>query len=361
MRYIYYITILFALLSCDNNKSTYNKTIPLFKSLELSEYNRTKDIRYNHKIIQLETSDSILLDWPVICDIKDSTMWIKSENIIYSFNIKNGKHLFTIDKRGNGPYEYSRIGDLQYSPVNQCLYLYDYITDKIITYSKTGENINQIKNDTINSMGITSEGDIIVAYNQFKSSSYLVGAYNMHFNHINSFIKNNTKISNVSLSRTNPIYKFNKKNCIYIPDTFYTITTDNVFPFLIIDKGRYKIPIEIESDASKKDIREHYIWNDYGFIVDQYLFLSFNYNKRNYFDLWNIKDKTLISRRCTKNTQQPGLPFEINGQTIYAWPNYVCNNKIYCILDNEQSLTLLPDFDIENNPAILEIVLEQQL
>ena len=357
MKHIYYIAILLSLLSCNPNNPINDNTIPLFKTLGSLSYSSTNNIRYNYRIIQLETSDSILLDWPVICDIEDSTIWIKSENIIYSFNLKNGKHIFTIDKRGNGPYEYNRIGDLRYSPTNHHLYLYDYTTDKIITYTTTGEKINQTKNDTINSIGITSEGDILVAYNPFKSPAHLVGIYDTCFNHINSFINNYTTITNASLSRTNPICEFNKKNYIYIPDTIYQITRDSVFPFLTIDKGGYKIPIDIESDASQKDIRENYVWNDYGFIVNQYFFLSFHHNKRNYFDLWNIKEKTLISRRSTIDPQHPGLAFEINGQVIYAWPNYVCSDKIYCTLDSEQSSILVPDYNIENNPIILEITL----
>lgn len=357
MKHLYYIIVWLIFLSCGNDKHVSNNTIPLFKSLSALNQDKKKKIKYDYKFIQLETSDSVLLDRTVICDIKDSTMLVKSENIIYGFNTENGKHRFTIDRRGNGPSEYNRIGDLQYSPVNPHLYVYDYITNKILIYTEAGENIGQMKNDSISSMGISPQGDILVAYNPLKSHSSLIGIYDSSFHYVNSFIDNQSKMNKANLLRINPIYRFNEKNCIYIPDTFYHITTKWVSPFLVIDKGRYKIPEEIESDPSQKDIRENYIWDDYGLIAGQYLFLHFNYNNHSYFDLWDIKEKILIFRRCTSSPEQQGLAFDIEGQIIYAWPNYVCENKIYCVLDNEQSILVVPDYDIDNNPIILEITL----
>lgn len=352
--FFFHVLIFF---SCTSDYSEDVLTIPLAKTLVNSNIQNNFDFEY--RFIELETSDSVLIgDMPIIRCIEHGCILLKSQDYIYFFDLENGSFLSKLDKKGNGPYEYSSISDVIYSEKDKSLYVYDIRRNRIIKYSESLDPLGEVANDSISSIQMNKNNQFIVSYNQYHKGKFLVGIYDENFEHLASFIENSYNgNTNVNLRRINSISIFNGEPYIYIPDTLYHLTSKGAEPVLVIGKGNYKIPIEVESDAGRKDERNKYIWGDYGYLVGDYFFMSFIYNKNIYFDIWETKRNELKARRTIKSYQElVGIPFNINGETIYIWPSFVSYNKIYCLLDFEQTLRLFPDYDTDNNPIVIEIM-----
>lgn len=336
-------------------------TIPLHSTLKTVKTEGTIAVDYSYRLIPLETVEEALVGQPVIMEIKDSVMMLKEENILYSFDLHSGKFLSKLDKRGSGPYEYLRIGDVMYSPNMKRLCLFDDVSSRMIIYSDDGTPISEIKNDSIASVGMNSLGQFIITYWQHThKGQHLVGVYDKHFNYLTSFIHNDSNSEvDVNLHKVNPVYTFNGESYAYVQDSLCSVTEKGVETVLFIDKGNYKIPDEVESNAARREERDRYVWGDYGYLVGDCYYYSFNYNNKAYFDVWDAQSAQLIARRVINDYQETaGIPFDIGGHIVNLWPRYVNGNKIYCILNAAQASLFSSDYnEYEDNPVVLEVVM----
>jgi hypothetical protein len=156
----------------------------------------------------------------------------------------------------------------------------------------------------------------------------------------------------------NSIQNFNESPHIYTTDTLFQISIEAVLPILTIDKGSLKLPVEIASDIQRKSERQRYIWGEYGYLCGYYYFFYFAYSNQAYYDIWDTSSTSLLCRNIMSSPEDPkGLPFDLGGKLIYAWPKFVQNNRIYCVLDFEQAGIIYPQYDENDNPLILEILL----
>lgn len=356
--------LLFSLIlfSCSPDKQTTEKImLPLSGTLSKTNVALQDKINFSYRLIKLETSDSVLIDYPFIEDIKGDRMFFKSQHGIYSFSLEDGKFISKFAKKGDGPHEYNSIVDMVFSEKDNSMYILDYRKHKIFQYSEQGKPLKEIENNRITSFGINKENQFVAAYDMYNKEEFQTGVYDENFNHLASFIHNSyDDKESVTLRKLNTIHIFNGNSCIYTSDTLFQVTAEKAEPILAIDKGRYKIPVEIESDASKGAERDKYIWGDYGYLSGNYFFFFFYYNQNSYFDLWDIESRELKTRREVgyQEALPFGIPFEINGEVIYLWPRFASYNKIYCVPDPEQTLKLLPDYDTDDNPVVIEITLE---
>lgn len=350
------------LSSCTEQQSLARyATIPLYSTLKTAKAEEAIAVEYSYRFIPLETLEEALVGQPVIMEMKDSVMMLKEENILYSFDLHSGKFLSKLDKRGSGPYEYLRIGDVMYSPNTKRLCLFDDVSSRMIIYSDDGTPISEIKNDSIASVGMNSLGQFIVTYwTHTHKGQHLVGVYDKDFSYLTSFINNDSDSElEVNLHKVNPVYTFNGDSYVYVQDSLCSVTEKGVKTVLFIDKGKYKIPDEVESNVARGEERDKYIWGDYGYLVNDCYYYSFNYNNKVYFDVWNVQRTQLIARRVINDYRETaGIPFDIDGNIIYLWPRYVNENKIYCILDAAQASLISSDYnEYEDNPIVLEVTM----
>jgi hypothetical protein len=142
-------------------------------------------------------------------------------------------------------------------------------------------------------------------------------------------------------------------------DTIYQITAEKDIPYLVLNKGKYKMPLEI---ASTLDILykegHHYIQQDYCIIASRYCFLSFNYDNKKFYDIWDMPDSRLVYRNIVQSQRDAiGFPVKLNDKTIHVWIDFAKDNLIYCVVSPEDALELIPTLPEDTNPVILEIEL----
>jgi len=140
-------------------------------------------------------------------------------------------------------------------------------------------------------------------------------------------------------------------------DTTYKVTTDRQIPTIVIDKGKYKIPLEIMSDYNRFEKEgDRYITYDYGQLVSKYLFLNSSYNRKEYYDIWDTRTEKVISRRIlSENGGISGIPVSIEGVTFNVWPSYVSGDCLYCIVNAAKAYAFIPSINEYSNPVILEL------
>ena len=357
-----FLLITFLSFSCSNGKIDREDVIiiPLVQSLSQSKVGENcGDIVKEYRIIPLETSDSVLLsDGLYIYNIADSQIVLTDYNSVYFFRLTDGRFSHKFNKKGNGPGEYISISDLIYDSDHQKIYIHDFNKRTINVYSQLGTPLSQFRNDSIASMRQNKEGQFIVSYASFEKNRHLIGIYDSNWQHIGSYMENTTDNNVFGLYNISTINLFNGDPYIYMANTLYQISTEGVSPVLILNKGLLGLPDEIASDIRRKNERNKYIWGDYGYLSGNYYFLFFVYNEQSYFDLWDTSSRSLLCRNIvTRPGETGGLPFVLSGKRIYAFPKFVQNNRLYCILPIDQASIIYPQYNEDDNPLILEIVL----
>ena len=137
--------MIFICFSCASEYVADNTALPLFKTLNEDVVSYQEKIDFNYRLIELETSDSVLIDIPTIMDVNDSCILLKSENCIYFFNLEDGAFMSKLDGKGNGPYEYNSISDAKLSRKDKSLYICDIRMGKVIRYSGSLKPLGEIK------------------------------------------------------------------------------------------------------------------------------------------------------------------------------------------------------------------------
>ena len=354
--------ILFGIIVClsclkRKNDSQGVITISIDQSInKLTEGINCDNIVKNYRIIPLETSDSVLIGNGSIRHIYDDYIIITDNNTVYFFALPDGHFIHKFNRAGNGPGEYVYINSIAFDLDHKKIYIHDLNKRSVNIYSPQGESLAQFKNDSIADIAMNKEGQFITSYYPSTKWHYQVGIYDKNWEPVASFMKNDVPPENSNLIQIKTIKQYNGNPYISISDTLFQISTEGVSPRLILDKGSLRLPDEVAWDMRRNNEREKYIAGDYGYWAGDFYVLFFIYNRAVYYDLWSTSSSKLLYRnRITSPEEAMGIPFNLDGKIIYAWPEYVQENSIYCILDPNQALIIDPHYNESNNPLILEI------
>jgi hypothetical protein len=334
-------------------------TLHLEKEIKSMSSERTlNDISSDYRVIPLETNDFCLLSAPRIKHVSDSDIWIEDNHVIYRFD-KKGRLLFKLDKKGQGPEEYLSISDFVIDYRTQTIFIYDMNKKKIITYSFEGKYLDAFKNDFIGSFDLINENDFIVSYTPYSDKPFYIGIYDKSWNELNQFLPK-TEVLNQKkgIFHFDILYKFNEKYHFIkaFGDTIYQVNSQSVQPYIVVSKGNLKMPVHIATDISKKKERSLYIFGEYGYIISDYYFSLYYYQNNRYHDIWDLKTSSLVCRNLnTVNNSKDGIPFVIQEKTIFVWPNFVCNEYMYCVVSTDKMQDIIPELKEEDNPVILEL------
>lgn len=172
MRKIYLITLLLLLNSCD--EAINEKTI-----IDLDKENTVSifDLVDSISVIQLETKKESLLKSGYVLSHKNRFyVFDGSQQILFCFD-KNGKYLFKIDKRGNGPDEYSYASNFKIDRFNDYL-MFIMAWGTLVCYDLDGNFISKTKlpNETSSYNNIIAiNKDTLLSYtwtHNYKSGYY---------------------------------------------------------------------------------------------------------------------------------------------------------------------------------------------
>jgi hypothetical protein len=322
------------------------------------------DISSNIRIIPTETNDSVLFSSIRITGESKESLITHTRDAVYSINKKTGKVSCLLKKQGQGPGEYSNVFDVTVDESNKVLYVYS-TAPKTNMYDFSGNFIKSIKNDSIGMFAILPDGNFAVSYPPW-NASYALGIYDTSWNLKRTSIPRKRKNQSDAFSVYSDVFKFNNEYFYSDAraDTLYKITSESEKPYIIIHKGKYKMPDEVFDDFSRyKQEGPDYITSDWGLLVGRYFFVSYNHYQKTFYEIWDIANsKQIYKREYSENEPKVnGIPVSIGDVTIATWPRYVSGNTMYCVVEVDDALKLIPTLPEDTNPIILEIEIKNSL
>ena len=323
------------------------------------------DIAKSVTLIPIETNDSILLNHVIIEGVTEEYIVAHGGNIgvnklaIYFINKTNGKVSSIIDRYGRGPGEYLRIGDVSLNKRDNTVYLSDYT--KINEYTFEGKFINSIQNDSIGKVRILNDGNFAVSYHPSKNTEFALGIYDSSWNLLRRGIPKAERDRNFDMMYFDAIFEFNNEFFYKLAhsDTLFRIKSEYDESYLVHSKGRYQLPINIKASMEQTEREgDKFIQQDFGYLISKFYFLSYYYDNKLYQEIWNIDNSSLMYKSIySREGGVNGVPVRIGEKSIYVWPTFVSNDAIYCIIQAEDAITLIPSLLEDSNPVILEIKL----
>ncbi len=361
-KYVVFAAAICALaVSCSGERVADQAVIPLGLSIgEVRGETLGANVVKSHRIIPLETSDSVLLsERPIISDISERHILMTDQGTVWFFDPVDGSLISKFNRRGNGPGEYLFIFSAAIDPAGEKVYILDNQKRMVNVYTPQGRSLEQFPNDSITFFTIDREGRFIASNRTFDKWRTLVGIYDNDWTPLASHLYNPPLDGrNVRLWPSYPVNIFNGDPHIARADTLFRISTESATPVLVLDKGSLRAPEELTLTVGRDKEKETYIMGDYGYLAGDYYFCSYYYRRTIYYDLWRASTGELIGRNVRTGPEQPeGLAFELDGKRVHAWPRYVKGNKIYCFLILDQAASAWPEYDENDNPLILEIEL----
>ena len=355
MRRIFFLLILsYMLYACmeKNNLKTDVLSIPIEECI--SEGMKKEDVfinKLNTVCIPLELTDSSILgDCYIVEDFNDKIIICDYQNV-YAFHNVNGSFFSRVSHKGEGPEDYVGISDVSISSEDGSILILDNMGKKLNFYSiNDGKFINSISNDTVVSIQQLKDNRWLAYNSPLHSAKYDICIYDKQWKLLRGICKRKGTAEHKGIISINDFLSSNGEAYSYTNDTIYHISeTGDITSFLYIAKGGLSIPDEIASDITQKSKRDSYIWGEQICFSNKYCFLRYYYNRKIYFDIWNIHSKELCYRNIVqKPSDKMGLPIKVGNETYFTWPKYVNNNTFYCITYSEN------EDKIEDNPIVLK-------
>ena len=324
------------------------------------------DISQDIRLIPIETNDSILFKHVNIEGITEEYIVAHDGNIgvnkiaVYLINKNSGKVASIIDRRGQGPGDYLRIANVFVNTKDNTIFLSDNV--KINEYTFDGKFIKSIKNDSIDALRILSDDNFAVSFSPLVNQDYALGIYDK------SWVLKRKSIPKLKIKEKfdmvyfDAIFNFNNDFFYKLAhsDTLYRFTSEFDEPYLVHSKGRYTIPFDIKANREMTEkYGNRYVQYDFGYLISKYYFLTYYYNNKFYSEIWNIEESSLLFKSIYgRDGRHPGIPVIIGEEIINVWPSYVKNNYLYCIIENEDALKIMPSLPEDTNPIILEVKLK---
>ncbi len=356
------IALMFAVgVSCSGGETSDFAVIPLGRSIgQTTPTPVGADMVESYRVIPLETSDSVLLSGrPLFSDVSDSRIVLTDVGTVWFFDPADGSLISKFNRRGNGPGEYNMLMNATMDPSGEKVYVYDRNRANVNVYSTEGRSLAQFSNDSIDSFTIDRQGRFVASYRSFDKYRSLVGIYDSDWTPLATHLYNPPLDGRkVDLWPMYAINIFNGEPHIERADTLYRISVESATPVLVVDKGGLAPSEELTLSVGRDDEKENRIMNNYGYLAGDYYFVSYYYRRARYQEMWNVATGELVYRNEQTGPEIPeGIAFELDGKIVHAWPRFAKDNKVYCFLLFDQARVLLPEYDDDDNPLILEIAL----
>jgi hypothetical protein len=364
------IFIIFAVLSvsaCTNRRINDAD----YYILELDKYisqGNTKlalnDIAEEMRVIPVETNDSTLFrDMHLIDVVGDKVMAYESSlqqiGYVYSIDKYTGEVAILLNKQGQGPHDYSRIDGVRIEN-DTIMKLFDIGKHAFLSYDLAGNYKESIKSDSIVSYYQMQDGNFYVFYAPYFKTDFLSDVYDRQYRLLRHGIPNLYKDVDFDILIMNGLFPYDNQWFFWnaYTDTIYQVSTAIDKPYLVLQKGIYKMPIEILAKIRLRYAEMNkYIDNESFRLVSGYCFLDYLYDEHHYYDIWEISTSKLRYRNIVSNETRDyyGIPVKLNGIEIRVWPNLVKEDYLYCKIQSIDVLKIYPSAPEDTNPMILEV------
>ncbi len=309
------------------------------------------------EMIPIQTVEGCLMAQPRICWAQDSILILEDRAVIYRINSATGQIRTVIDRKGKGPGEYMMIGDVVCDPRRGEIYVSD-LARKINTYTLNGRFLSASPVDFIGGFNQLPDRNFAITYYPSSYRTVCVGIYDSTWNKVCDYLPfaDVTQQNRTGSVSVEPISRQNEQ-CYYkstLGDTLYRLSSRGPVPALVLDKGELRLPAAIAMDVTRKKERSEYIFGEYGFLVDKFYFVSFYYDNRKYYDIWDLNTSALVYRNVLSSPSDPeGVVVAVDQKQINFWPKYVHDDCLYAIVGADTGI--VPGLDENSNPVIVKI------
>lgn len=360
MKHSYFYSLGFSLLllaACSGEKASDEKvyTLNIDESIEHFDEDYTseayKPLFKNPKTLQLETKDECLLSgFASILDVTPQYIVVGDNQKFFFFDAHSGAYLSKIDRKGDGPEEYSFVTSRFFDDENNLLYLKD--KKKIKSYKPDGTFVSEFSLDSINGFVRTTDGYWAIYKREY------------HKQHLAAFLGKDWKVKrtyfpNLQIGPEKAdvyihpnFHGVDGKAYILLNDTLFTNKKDEMRPAVIINKGKLKMPDEVLGDFQRfMSDGQKYIQADGAYNIGDYLLYTFTLEKGRHSTIWNPKTGELLTH--TKSGYL--LPYD-GKTTISGAISLVKNGKAYSLLSVDKLAKYgLADEESESNPIVLTV------
>jgi hypothetical protein len=260
LKFIFNIVIvsyILSLISCNkqNIKMDYNSIsidIDNSKKIDLRDISLVK-------LLPLEITESSLLEEIQEVEILDNKILVYTNNKLIAFD-QNGKFIFDINRKGNGPGEYSRI--TSFFVLQKKIYLFDDISQKLLVYDANGKYISTINRghkDQVSVIYPVNESQYI-AKNRFQGKNKLIPSFSLLDNKLIKIKEVENKVLKSAEIDFDHFCSFNN-NILYwefLNDTIYSFDEQNlIIPKYVVDFNNYSIPANEKKGKETNQIIEY--------------------------------------------------------------------------------------------------------
>ena len=325
------------------------------------------DIFELKKAIPLETSDSFLLSQRVyFVDVNDNEFILSDRKAVYYVDHVSGKLRSILNEKGEGPGKYIEMSSILLDNQSNLL-IADENKQMLLKYSPNGDYIGNILNDSIGETQMLNNDFYAVNHRPQSSTKHLMSIYDKSWNLVRqSFPRDKENVVKSGMIFYDSFRKLNGESYFKhaFGDTIYHVTPLIDKPYIVIDKGSYKMPRELTGDFAKmKKESSNYIRNDLVWMIDNYMFIRYYYGDAIYSDIWNIEKEQLIHRNLIRRDEPGGtngFPFVVDGVQVTVLPSYVSGDYLYCVVSAHEAMGFMPSVQEEDNPVILALKLKTE-
>lgn len=343
------------LLSCSqNSRNDEVVTIPLGASVDKENQQMDPAVLEVVDVTRIESAEGCYLSRTYFFDIDDESVGVYDGERIMRVGVGQGNILLNMSRVGRGPGEYLGVNDCRYDPDNKWYVVTSLLDGKAIWYDENGR---LVKEKTFGDRGAFCPMDggryaYVKPYNADEDFEI----YDSEDNLIRRSVLGSKGVP-TQMFYLQSFHCFNGQS-YFLPtfsDTLYHVTAEKDIPFLVFDKGNKKIPDEYYSNISSHDLSD-YIDALSFYICGDMLFAKFWYGKKMFLEIWNLTGGRLAFKsELSSESDNYGFPVQVNGVTVYVWPNDVSGNILYCALLPREAVKLFPDRSEDANPVFLRI------
>lgn len=283
------------------------------------------------RIIHLETTDNSLLYDIGRTEILNGNFFVFSRNFVKVFSA-DGKFLFQLSGRGQGPSEYSTISNFFLN--DKFVSIYDFNLGKVLNYDSNGSFVNSCQfTRGDGEWGISQlfrlNENTYLAKNNYAGEDFKVPVFSL----LDANLKNRKMIGgrhlNTGMMLSDGCYIDDNERILYwepAKDTLFSVMNESLDPLYKIDFGEFAIP----EDVAKKDDYDRVMFLSkeqnvkyaamarYFQVSEGRILFSFVYDKI-YLCSYNesTKDTKVYSFKCPNDTYKAYFFFKVHDGNIY--------------------------------------------
>lgn len=367
--------------ACTGGSSTGSAHIPALRIEEFFDITDLDELSGKIHVVNVfrpEFTDSSMFDSPQILHIADGKAYLHEGKYMTTFSYPDGKLLSAFNRYGAGPEDYQYAYYAYYTPEAGGTWTVPNINigkHQILQYDEAGRFRRSVTNDSVDVLAPLSDGGWLGFNTSYslnggfhKVRDKIITRYSPDWKAIGSTTLKSRRWSVEATDLMDYLPVYNGQVYTTDADTVlrYDLQTDDFVPAIALLEGKYFF--DWSSPTTTQEIRaaeaDHLnpltpIFNSrYAFITYYWGPWPDNITRS---DVYDLSTGRLVFRKELSREENPmltrGLPVEVDGHTLSAWPvRFVTGDHFFALVSAEEMSTITGTDN--TNPVILELSID---